>query len=69
MLRTTLAALLLLWLPSDMRSQGILTFYNNPGAPTYLISTNGSFAGPGIWGQALVGLTADSLTGACGIDR
>lgn len=40
--------------------QGTLTF-SNRGAPTYLGSTNGPFAGPSIWGQALVGLTADSL--------
>jgi hypothetical protein len=39
--------------------QGTFAFYN-PGAPTLL--NNGQTAGPGIWAQALVGLTNDSLT-------
>jgi hypothetical protein len=39
--------------------QGTFRFFN-PGAPTLLY--NGQTAGPGIWGQALVGLTNDSLT-------
>ena len=33
-----------------------------PFVPTRLGTTNGPLAGPGIWGQFLVGLTPDSLT-------
>jgi hypothetical protein len=41
------------------RSQGVFLFFN-PDRPTLL--ANGQAAGPGIWGQALVGLTNSSLT-------
>jgi hypothetical protein len=39
--------------------QGVFTFYN-PAAPTLL--HNGGIAGPGIWGQALVGVASNSLS-------
>jgi hypothetical protein len=41
--------------------QGIFTFWN-PNAPTYIGVLGGPFAGSGIEGQALVGLTQGSLT-------
>jgi hypothetical protein len=42
-------------------SQGVFTFWN-PNAPTYIGVLGGAYAGPGIAGQALVGLTNSSLT-------
>ncbi len=42
-------------------SQGNFMFYN-PTAPTHVGSLNGPLAGPGVWGQALVGTTVDSLS-------
>jgi hypothetical protein len=50
---------LCLWSSCKVHGQGTFAFYNG-GAPTLLY--NGQTAGPGIWGQALVGLTNDSLT-------
>ncbi len=40
--------------------QGAFSFWN-PGAPTYVGVLGGAVAGPGIYGQALVGLTTNSL--------
>ncbi len=42
------------------RSQGFFAF-DSDSAPTRLGSLDGPLAGPGIWAQALVGLTPDSL--------
>jgi hypothetical protein len=55
------ATLFMLWLPPFGHSQGIFNFYN-PTAQTRLDSTNGPLAGPGIWGQPLVGVSVDSLS-------
>jgi hypothetical protein len=55
------AILLFLSLQLESRSQGTFLFWNL-GQPTRLGTLGGPVAGPGIWGQALVGLTMDSLT-------
>ena len=48
-------------LATDAFSQGYFIF-DNPTAPTHVGSLNGPLAGPGVWGQALVGTTVDSLS-------
>jgi len=61
MKRFLLLLVLLPWLPLPGNSQG--TFYlSTRTARTRIGSTNGPLAGPGIWGQALAGFTADSMT-------
>ncbi len=52
---------LCLFQPAHSRGQGVFTFWN-PGAPTYVGVWGGPLAGPGIWAQALVGLTTNSLS-------
>ena len=45
---------------AGVNGQGFFGFAN-PDAPTHLGSLNGPLADAGIWGQALAGLTPDSL--------
>lgn len=59
-MKTCLLSLVLL-LPCLCYGQGMFFLFNGT-AHTRIGSTNGPEAGPGIWGQMLVGLTADSLT-------
>jgi hypothetical protein len=61
MRKQLVAALLLIWFPVELRSQGTFIF-DNISAPTRLGTVDGPFAGPDIWAHALVGLTADSLS-------
>ena len=60
MRRVLFCIVLSAWPQLTAQAQGVFLFYN-PGAPTYLGTLGGPLAGPGIWGQALVGLTSDSL--------
>jgi hypothetical protein len=59
--RFLLLLVLLPWLPLPGNSQGTFALSTRT-ARTRLGSTNGPLAGRGIWGQALAGFTADSLT-------
>ena len=52
--------LLLSLMTPGLWGQGVIFFWNAT-ARTHLGSPDGPFAGPGIWGQLLVGTTADSL--------
>jgi hypothetical protein len=61
MRRLVLMGSLFLVIAPHVYSQGIFEFYN-PTAQTRIGSINGPLAGPGFWGQALVGVTADSLS-------
>ena len=56
-----IAILAALFSPVQAGSQGIFTLYNT-GAQTRLGSVDGPLAGPGIWGQALVGINESSLS-------
>jgi len=61
MKRFLLLLVLLPWLPLPGNSQGNFELSTRT-ARTRIGSINGPLAGRGIWGQALAGLTADSLT-------
>ncbi len=56
-----LLLLLVLSVASSTYSQGTFQFYN-PTAPTRIGSLDGPLAGTGIWGQALIGTSVDSLS-------
>jgi hypothetical protein len=61
LLSSSLCLLLLSgWAPCAP-GQGVFEF-SNPNAPTYVGTYGGTLAGPGIWGQALVGTDTNSLT-------
>ncbi len=57
----SLTMILVIGLLLRTNGQGYFEFVLPDGALTHLGSINGPLAGPNIWGQALAGLTQDSL--------